>query len=143
VQALERLEDVLGACHVEAGAVVAHREHSGVAGLGVSELDARVLRARRVFPRVAQQVVQQALHEPRIGVHRQPRLDAALDALTRKLLVQVLDDRLGQRREVDALVEQLLSRDARERQQAVDDVGRAPHARLDAVDAAANRIVHR
>ena len=108
-----------------------------------AELDARVLGARRVLPRVAQQVVEQALHEPRIGVDRELRLDAALDALTRILLVQVVDDRLRQRRQVDALVEQLLPRDARQRQQAVDDVGRAPHAGLDAIDAAADRIVHR
>src|SRR5690348_5492783 len=79
VQALERAEQLGDVTHVEAGAVVAHEVAApAVLHLG-AELDARARVARRVFPGVAQEVLEDEADERGVGLVDEAGRDHELD----------------------------------------------------------------
>ena len=145
VQALEGAEQAIGEAHVEAGAVVAHREGRRLARMA-QEGDPRRRGVAGVLPGVAEQVLEHHAQQRRVAGGGQPGLDLDLDLALGREAPQVLDHVAGQQREVDRRLRQRLRRQPREREQRVDHVvhprRRAEHA-VEVVDADACRARRR
>ena len=137
VEALERAEQAIGKPHVEAGAVVAHREARRLAGVA-NEGDPRRVRVAGVLPGIAEQVLEHHAQQGRVADRDQAGLDLDLDPALRREPAQVFDDVAGEQRQIDRHAGDRLRRELREREQGVDHVvharGGAEHA-LEVIDA--------
>ena len=121
VQALEGAEQAIGEAHVEAGAVVAHREGRRLVRM-TQERDPRRLGVAGVLPGVAEQVLEHHAQQRRVAGGGQAGLDLDLDLAVGREAPQVLDHVAGEQREIDRRPRQRLRRQPREREQRIDHV---------------------
>ena len=137
VQALEGLEELVGVHHVEAGAVVLDAEHRAPAFAPGAEADARIRGARGELPGVAQQVVEQHVHQRRVGIDHEVAGDLDRHRALGLLGVQFPDHRLGQLRQIDRVAPQRLAGDGGEVDHGVDQDRHAFGGAADARELAA------
>src|SRR4051812_38745552 len=102
VQALEDPEELVREFHVEADSVVADVDGSSLRHHAAADLDDRVLAGASELCRIAEQVGEDLLYQPRIALDRREPLNTPFN-LEYADLVQFFNDALGCRKERDRL----------------------------------------
>jgi len=103
VKSLERLEEAVSIALIESGSVVADKEDTGFAPMRAAELNPRDIASTSELPRVAQQVLQDNLHQAGIGVYLAFRLNDGFDMAVRSCFAEALKDGTRHMAQVDGL----------------------------------------
>ena len=132
VQALERSEELVRVSLIEADAVVADEEDP----LGAPRLGADLDRGRVALggelPRVAEEVVEHRREQARVAVGDELVLHAEVDLAPGVTGAEPVAGLAGQAAEVDLLPQEVGPRQAREAEQAVDELAQLLGGRADA-----------
>jgi hypothetical protein len=121
VQALERLEELVGVLHVETRAIVADANPIFAATPFDIHANVRARIAASIFPGILQQVAHDRRKRSGIAPRAQARFDVPRHRAAGLLSLQFRPDRVDYRREVDVVTLQLAARAAGQLQQAIDE----------------------
>ena len=134
VKPLESAEEFADIRHVETGAIIADEVDLLPILLRHAQLDPGLRLFLRELPRVAEQVLEYHLQQPRITLGRDPLRDYALDAALRLAVLEIRQDDFGHRAEIHLLVAHLAAADARQVQEIVNQLRHALGGRADALE---------
>src|ERR1044071_1519621 len=137
VEALEHRENALGVLLLEADAVVTDDDARAAVVALAAHFDARRHALAVELQRIADEVLQELAHLQRIGVDRRQRADDDLAAGVVRAELEVVRDFAGDLPEVDGGEGLGLRRDARKRQEIVDENLHPLRGGLHAVDVVA------
>ena len=124
MEALERAEEFAGVSHVEARAIVAHIERAASVLEGRPELDVAHRPLPGELPGVPQEVLEDDAHQPRVARGFDTVLDAKDHLAVRLTFLELLGDLSGEVAEADRAAPELGARQARQVEEAVDQL---PH----------------
>src|SRR5262249_49733784 len=125
VQPLEWAEQVLCVSHVETSSIVPNKEHAASVGMLHSHFNSWLRHFRRKLPGVSDQIVQGHPTEPAVSVSHEFLRDSKLDAALRIFVLQFLEDRVRDTRDIDSLSFQFGSTNARQQQEIINQLAHA------------------
>src|SRR5262245_4975682 len=132
MQPLKRAKELLSVLHVEAHAVVLDEIGWLVVAAACTEFDPGMCGRPGVLPGIAKQVREGDAEQPFVAGGDEVRCDLGVDRAIRFLAFEFLNDLARELAERHRLAVQILTRDARELQQIVDQIPHALRARAHA-----------